>query len=250
MKILKRIFKIIAAIILVPTVGLVAFILYADATDMEFKSNETEMAIQTTLGMELAPEAEADSEQTDSEPIKESPADDVEANVEADAEAGSTTNSSEAATGGSITAAKYEQIQNDMTYQELVSLIGEEGKLTAESETQGSKTVMYEWTADDGWGTAIIVLQDNRVINKSQTGIAENAQTAPITLAQYNKIEEGMTYDKVVEIVGGDGEAISESGADDAVTVVYIWHGTDGISNATITFYNNAVFSKAQTGLQ
>ena len=235
MKKIEKICKIIAAIILIPTVLLVAFILIADVTGMEFNKNSTttELVQENHTGAADASEEEQAGMVTDI-----SGNDGEESTGEAEQ------------TDGKITAEKYEQIQNGMTYQELVALIGEEGNLTAESETLGSKTVMYEWTAEDGWGTAIIVLQDNAVINKSQTGVAQSAETAPITLEQYEQIEEGMTYDKVVEIIGGEGEAISESNTEDSITVVYIWKGSDGVSNATLTFYNNALFSKAQTGLQ
>ena len=46
MKIIKRIFKVIAAIILIPTVLLVAFILIADAKGMEFGKDSQETVIE------------------------------------------------------------------------------------------------------------------------------------------------------------------------------------------------------------
>lgn len=45
MKMIKKIFKIITAIILIPTVALVAFILIADASDMEFKTKSEEAPV-------------------------------------------------------------------------------------------------------------------------------------------------------------------------------------------------------------
>lgn len=272
MKTIEKIAKVIAAIILIPTVLLVAIILLVDVTDtdvrevLQRRQAETEStaegAVTDTAGGLNAPETDgtgAESRSAEGEnggqPEEAANAENTSDTAAGGISEGSGESGQPDASGGeaaneTINEQKYEQIKNNMTYRELVELIGSEGRLTAESQTQGVQTAMYEWTAEDGWGTVIIVLQDDKVINKSQTGIAADVQTAPITLAQYEQIEEGMTYDKVVEIIGGDGEAISESNAEEAVTVVYIWKGSDGISNATITFFNNAVFSKAQYGLQ
>ncbi len=234
MKFIEKVVKIIAVIILVPTVLLVAFILIAEVSGVDFEKKETET---TAFVQEDGGGSVQIGMLTNMQPIVQSGND-----MESD-------NSTKVSEAG-ITAEKYEQIQSGMTYQEVVALLGEEGKLTAESETQGSKTSMYEWTAKDDWGTAILVFQDNAVINKSQTGLAINAQTVSVTLDQFNRVEEGMTYDKVVELFGGEGEPISESTINEATTAVYLWNGNDGVSNATITFYNNAVLSKAQTGLK
>lgn len=45
MKIIRKIFRAITAIILIPTVALVAFILIADAKDMDFKSKSEETQV-------------------------------------------------------------------------------------------------------------------------------------------------------------------------------------------------------------
>lgn len=46
MKLIRKIFKAITAIILIPTVALVAFILIADARNMDFKSKSEETQTQ------------------------------------------------------------------------------------------------------------------------------------------------------------------------------------------------------------
>lgn len=45
MKLIRKIFEVVTAIILIPTVVLVAFILIADARDMEFKSKREETQV-------------------------------------------------------------------------------------------------------------------------------------------------------------------------------------------------------------
>lgn len=259
MKKIEKICMLIAGVILVPTVILVAFILIADVSDLDYSNFLAKTAEENTEDTDTAEAGESGEEAALSETtaaIDETAAVDEAAGIVPEGTGASMDNpesvpASEKESGGKINQEKYERIENGMSYQEVADIIGEEGNKTAESETLGSTTVMYEWQGEDGFGTAIIVLQDNRVINKSQTGgSSESVTTVPVTLSQYNQIEEGMTYEKVVEIFGGEGEVVSEGSLADAASAVYIWKGGDGISNATITFYNNAVFSKAETGLQ
>lgn len=69
------------------------------------------------------------------------------------------------------------------------------------------------------------------------------------TIDKFNQIENGMTYDKVVEIMGTEGEAISSMELMGIDTAIYQWSGKDGISNATVTFENSVVSGKIQLGL-
>lgn len=74
-----------------------------------------------------------------------------------------------------------------------------------------------------------------------------------ITLEEYNKIETGMSYDEVKNIIGSDGEVSSETGkeGDDIHIVIYSWKGKGSTgANALITFSNGEVETKAQAGLE
>lgn len=68
-----------------------------------------------------------------------------------------------------------------------------------------------------------------------------------ITLAQYEKTEVGMTYKEVAEILGGDGEAVSE--AEDMVIYSYQGAGDFG-ANAVFSFHKGKLLTKAQAGLE
>ena len=72
-------------------------------------------------------------------------------------------------------------------------------------------------------------------------------------MAEFNKITTGMTYRQVVEIVGVEGELMSEVdiGYSEYATRIYCWegNGTAG-SNANVTFQGGKVISKAQIGLR
>ncbi|WP_019535693.1 hypothetical protein [Paenibacillus ginsengihumi] len=68
-----------------------------------------------------------------------------------------------------------------------------------------------------------------------------------ITFDQYKKLEIGMTYEEVTEIIGGHGTAMSEA----AGIVVYSYNGKGDLgANAVLTFMNGKLTAKAQAGLK
>ncbi|GEM_PF-4121156 len=77
-------------------------------------------------------------------------------------------------------------------------------------------------------------------------------EAVAITAAEFAKIKNGMGYEEVATIVGGPGELLSESGSegDEFHTVMYMWYGEDGISNANFMFQGGKLINKAQLGLE
>ena len=74
-----------------------------------------------------------------------------------------------------------------------------------------------------------------------------------ISLYEFDRIKTGMTYSEVVEIVGVEGTLMSEVdiGFEEYATKMYSWEGNGYKgSNATVTFQNGKVVSKAQIGLE
>lgn len=71
-----------------------------------------------------------------------------------------------------------------------------------------------------------------------------------MSLAEFEQIATGMTYEQVVAIVGGEGELMSQVELAGLSTVMYSWEG-DGMlgANANVMFQNGAEVSKAQFGL-
>ena len=78
----------------------------------------------------------------------------------------------------------------------------------------------------------------------------ESTTGAEITLSEFDQIETGMSYEDVVAIIGSEGELLSTATAGEITTSIFVWYGKDGISNANVTFSNNAVMAKAQIGLE
>ena len=71
-----------------------------------------------------------------------------------------------------------------------------------------------------------------------------------ITLEQYNKIKEGMTYQQVVDIVGSEGSLTANSSAGGISIEMYTWVGDGSYAVAEIGFQNEKVVSMTQIGLE
>lgn len=75
------------------------------------------------------------------------------------------------------------------------------------------------------------------------------SQTPSITMAQFSKLETGMTYDQAVAILGKPGVEMSRSDVAGTVTVLYTWDA-GGLANMNAMFQNGKMISKAQLGLK
>jgi hypothetical protein len=71
----------------------------------------------------------------------------------------------------------------------------------------------------------------------------------PATLAKFNRIEDGMTYEQVKAIMGVGGEHVSHVGVAGTTADAVAWKNQDG-SNMLVTFSNGRVAGKAQFGLR
>ena len=92
----------------------------------------------------------------------------------------------------------------------------------------------------------IILLTGCGKEKKNDTNNTEVGNNITITLEEYNKIKSGMSYSEVKEIIGGDCNNIPS----DSEEEIYICSGRMAGTNATITFENDKVKTKTQTGLE
>jgi len=69
-----------------------------------------------------------------------------------------------------------------------------------------------------------------------------------VTKAEYDRIEEGMTYEDVEETIGTPGEELSRSNIVGYSTAIYGWANPNG-SNMNAMFQNGRLVNKAQFGL-
>ncbi|MCU4863134.1 hypothetical protein OB981_24170 [Bacillus cereus] len=82
-----------------------------------------------------------------------------------------------------------------------------------------------------------------------KTNTSSNEKT--MTKAEFEQIQNDMSYEEVVKIIGSEGELQSESTVGEYTSKLYTWKGEGGLgANANITFQNNKVQAKAQFGLK
>ncbi len=99
----------------------------------------------------------------------------------------------------------------------------------------------------------VAVAASNGTNNNSTTPASTNTtvqKQEKATLEKFNKIETGMTYQEVVDIMGEEGTLSTESSYGSQTMKIYYWYASNGISNATISFMNGEVSAKSQIGLK
>ena len=153
-----------------------------------------------------------------------------------------------AADDGKMNAEKFNSIKQGMSYDEVVEIVGSEGELLSTSTIAGIESSTYSWESD-GWGIANIMFQNGQVVNKTQVGVGDSSG-AKATMDAFNQVENGMSYDQVVEIMGGPGELLSETEIAGMTMSIYTWDGNSLMSSCQITFQDGAVTSKSQYGLE
>lgn len=76
--------------------------------------------------------------------------------------------------------------------------------------------------------------------------------SSKVTLAEFNKVKNGMSYAEVKSIVGGEGTVSSESGkeGDSDYTVIYDYKGSGDLgANVSFMFQGGKLINKSQAGL-
>ncbi|MCS7463100.1 DUF3862 domain-containing protein [Paenibacillus doosanensis] len=94
---------------------------------------------------------------------------------------------------------------------------------------------------------------DKPAATSEPAAVTKSGEAVTITKDKFEAVENGMTYEKVVQVVGGPGELMSEAGkkGDAMHTVVYSYKGEGSAgANAIFTFQGGKLAAKAQAGLQ
>ncbi|WP_141436330.1 hypothetical protein [Bacillus cereus] len=81
--------------------------------------------------------------------------------------------------------------------------------------------------------------------------VMENQKKESININHFSKIDEGMTYTEVKDLIGFEGNLLIEEGVEHSTQIkqIFAWKGTDPNSFAEIIFLDGKVHSKAQQGL-
>lgn len=72
-----------------------------------------------------------------------------------------------------VTAANFSKIKTGMSYDEVVKILGTEGKVLSEDDSAGTKITMYQWygAGFNMIASLKIVFQNDKVIDKANTGV-------------------------------------------------------------------------------
>ncbi|QIW21221.1 DUF3862 domain-containing protein [Bacillus thuringiensis] len=96
--------------------------------------------------------------------------------------------------------------------------------------------------------------QTTAPVTKEEPKIEEAPKNKPgINKAKFDQIQNGMSYEEVKNIIGSDGEVISEGGqaGDQFHTIMYSWKGEKGLgANANFMFLEGKLQNKSQFGLK
>jgi hypothetical protein len=82
------------------------------------------------------------------------------------------------------------------------------------------------------------------------TAAAAQATNCKVGLAQYQSLATGMTYSRVVAVLGCEGSELSRVDMAGFKTVMYMWQGNSFAANMNVMFQNDALVSRAQFGLR
>ncbi|MEI6221159.1 MAG: DUF3862 domain-containing protein [bacterium] len=88
--------------------------------------------------------------------------------------------------------------------------------------------------------------------NSSGTTVPEKVEAkSGVTLENFNKLKDGMSYKQAVAVLGVEGTILSESNVAGYATKMYTWEGATGWgANMNAMFQNDKLMSKTQIGLK
>lgn len=146
-----------------------------------------------------------------------------------------------------VTLEKFNRIRLGMSYDEVKEIIGSEGKQSSSTKGRNYETASYEWKGEK-FARITARFTNGSLTYKFQSGITGTSGNADIDQAKFNKIEVGMTYDEVKNIIGADGELTFESKAGNFTSSAYRWKG-EKFSSIYATFRDGELQTKSQTNL-
>lgn len=125
----------------------------------------------------------------------------------------------------------------------------EETESAAETTTTTSSKSSIEGTSSYDFSSSSVERQEEEQTEKQTVEETVEEEDNEVTMEEYKKIKNGMSYEEVVEIIGFEGTEMSSNELAGIKTIMYSWQNADG-SNMNAMFQNNKLNSKAQFGLK
>ena len=87
-----------------------------------------------------------------------------------------TQNNTESSTNneGRVNYENFEKIENEMTYEQVVKIFGEDGKVLSQTDVglgEEYSSIMYYWYDETGIANCNVMFQGGKVIAKAQVGL-------------------------------------------------------------------------------
>ena len=145
-----------------------------------------------------------------------------------------------------LTMSNFNRLQNGMSYEEVVKILGSEGEQT--SETKFSS--LYKWKGEK-FAAVYVTFIDRKLSSKRQYKISsgdESQTAADVSKDKFEHIKIGMSYAEIVKIIGSEGIESSSTTIGGNEIKTYKWAG-DKFAAIYGTFRNDELNSKRQTGL-
>lgn len=143
---------------------------------------------------------------------------------------------------------KFNDIDLGMSYDEVKGIMGSEGNQTSMTKSGSYESVSYEWKGEK-FARISVRFQNGELVYKFQSGITSGDGTADIDQAKFNKMEIGMTYDEVKDVLGSEGEMTSLSRIVKSTSASYRWKGPK-YASIIATFKDDKLQNKTQSGLK
>lgn len=147
-----------------------------------------------------------------------------------------------------VTERAFRAIRPGMSYADVAAIVGKEGRQAAAVAGGATSSTTFMW--EEGPLTTIgVTFMDNRAILSMQMGLRPETQQPPVTLAQFQRLQEGMTYEQAVEIMGGPGMYNGFTDIMGSVSESWIWRGRSPGSTASASFNRGRITLTMQMGL-
>lgn len=135
------------------------------------------------------------------------------------------------------------------TLDEVKKSLGEPNS-TSTTDLQGVSVKTDTWTKNDV--TVMVQFEDDKVVSKDITGFKFGKRDEKLTLAVFNQIQTGASYDEIVKNYG-EPDSLNEMviNGETMITAVWLTGIKGGLgANVTLQFTNNQLTSKTQTELK